>query len=123
MALLLLEVAAHPGQIAATMIGRCTRGQTFLLDFGRPLRTERWLGVWNTRVGYLLALHVPVVVEREVAGTRSVAVERGDPYFAELQRLWRVRCSAPRPPPSGDVDAAQVAADFSLHFPLSAPGP
>jgi hypothetical protein len=116
MPLLLLEVAAHPGEIAATQVGRCIRGQTFLLDFSRPLRAERWCGVWNKRFGYLMALHVPVVHEREAAGTRTITVDRGDPYFAELQRLWRERHPRHRPAPAGGIDAPDVAADFALHF-------
>lgn len=122
MALLLLEVSQHPGEIAATKVGACTKGRSFLLDFSRPLRTERWLGVWNFRVGYPVALHVPVVHEREAAGTRFIAIERGDAYFAELQRLWRSRYPKAERQPAEIAEAAVIARDFELHFPQEAAG-
>lgn len=115
--LTLLEVAAHPGDIAATKIGTCATGGVFLLDFSRPLVTERWFLVWNFRLGYPLALHVPVVHEGEAAGSRSVAVERTDPYFGELQRLWRSRHPKQKRLPTAPVEDSQVAKDFKLHFP------
>ena len=121
MALTLLEVAAYPGEIAATKIGTCNQGGVFLLDFSRPLATERWFMVWNFRFGYPLALHVPVVHESEAAGSRSIAVERTDPYFRELQRLWRSRHPGHRPHRTAHVEESRVAEDFELHFPMEEP--
>lgn len=120
MALTLLEVASHSGEIAATKIGTCSAGGVFLLDFSRPLKTERWCLVWNFRVGYAMALHVPVVHESEASGSRSIAVERADPYFAELKRLWHARHPRPRQSPVSRGDATKVAADFLHHFPRDA---
>ena len=120
MALLLLELDAHPGEIAATKIGTCVGGGTFFLDFSRPLAVERWLLVWNFRVGVPMALHVPVVHQGEVSGRLMVAVERGDPYFAELQRLWQTRHPAARPAPATPAAPAKVAQDFAHHFPADA---
>jgi hypothetical protein len=121
MKLTLLEVSAHPGQIAVTRIGTCSQGGVFFLDFSRPLRTERWFLVWNSHLGYPLALHVPVVHEGEVAGSRSIAVERSEPYFGELLRLWRSRHPTNRKPPTAHAEETQVADDFSLHFPMEGP--
>jgi hypothetical protein len=116
MSLLLLEVASHPGEIAATRRRQAGEGRTFLLDFSRPLRLERWLLVWNFRVGVPMALHVPVVHEGEPAGTRTISVERGDPYFGELQRLWRERFPRTRSAPAVPASASTVAHDFEFHF-------
>ena len=121
--LLLLEVADHPGEIAATKVGACSKGRTFLLDFSRPLKIERWFGVWNFRVGYPLALHVPVVHERESAGRRSVAIERGDPYFGELRRLWLSRYPKSRPAPLDIAAESILAEDFLHHFPAERSAP
>lgn len=120
MPLLLLELSAHPGEIAATKAGTCAGGGAFFLDFSRPLAVERWLGVWNFRVGVPLALHVPVVHEGERAGLRTVAVEKGDPYFAELQTLWRTRHPTARTAPATPAAPATVSQDFARHFPADA---
>lgn len=119
--LLLLEVGTHPGEIAATKMGSCLEGGTFFLDFSRPLVTERWFVVWNFRWGYPLALHVPVIHEGEHTGWRSIVVERLDPYFGELQRLWRSRYPRGRQPPVKSTEEAQVDQDFKLQFPTDGP--
>jgi len=49
-ALLLLELSAYPGFIAATKIGSCRDDGAFFLDFSRPLVVERWLGLLNLNV-------------------------------------------------------------------------
>lgn len=123
MPLLLLQLGAHPDEIAATKIGAYTEGGAFFLDFSRPLRRLRWLLVWNERVGYTMALCVPVVHEGQAASRLHVAVDRGDPYFAELQRLWAARHPAQRPPVPAPADAARVARDFAEQFPTDARTP
>lgn len=122
MPLLLLELARAPGRIAATTAGSSSVETAFYLDFSRPLRVERWLGVWNFRVGFAYALHVPVVHHSEAAALHTIAVERADPYFGELQRLWRSRFPAPNPAPGPERDPAKVAADFAHHFPSEPAG-
>jgi predicted proteasome-type protease len=84
------------------------------------LAVERWLLVWNFRVGVPMALHVPVVHQGEMSGLLQVAVEKGDPYFAELQRLWRTRHPTTRSAPATATAPAKVAQDFALHFPSDA---
>ena len=121
MALTLLEVAAHPGEIAATKIGTSSGGGMFLLDFSRPLRTERWCLVWNFRLGYPMAVHVPVIHESETSGRLTVAVERADPYFGELQRLWNARHPRRRQSQLSPAEPSKVAEDFRRHFPLEEP--
>ncbi len=128
MPLLLMKLGAHPEEIAATQRGECLEGGAFFLDFTRPLRRERWFLVWNGRIGPVLALHVPVIHQGEAVGRRSIAVERADPYFRELQRLWATRHPARRGMPAVTIDEAQMAADFAAQFPDDAarwagPGP
>lgn len=119
-ALLLLQLGAHPEEIAATRLETCLDGGAFFLDFSRPLGTLRWCGAWNRWLGLKMSLLVPVVHQGEHPGRRVIAVDRGDPYFAELQRLWKARHPAARPLPALPVDAARIDADFALQFPHDA---
>jgi hypothetical protein len=122
--LLLMELGAYPGRIAATKAGECPDERAFFLDFSRPLRLERWCGVWNFRIGLPWALHVPVIHHAQASAHHVVVVERADPYFAELRRLWAARYPSPVPPPAlppGDADVqARAEADFAWHFPRDA---
>ncbi|TXC62073.1 hypothetical protein FSC37_23135 [Piscinibacter aquaticus] len=120
MALLLLQLGAHPDEIAATQRGDCIDGGAFFLDFSRPLEKLRWFGAWNRRLGFTMSLIVPVIHQAESAGLRTIAVDRGDSYFAELQRLWRQRFPVARPAPVSQASGAQIAADFAAQFPHDA---
>ncbi len=122
MPLLLIQLGAHPQEIAATKRADCLEGGAFFLDFTRPLRRERWCLAWNERIGPVWALHVPVIHEGEALGRRSIAVERADPYFRELQRLWATRHPARRTVPATLADAARIEADFAAQFPDDSAG-
>lgn len=121
MPLLLLQLGAHPDEIAATQREDCLDGGAFFLDFSRPLGRLRWCGAWNRWLGLTMSLLVPVVHQGEHPGRRVIAVDRGDPYFAELQRLWKARHPAARPEPAVRVDAARIDADFAAQFPHDSP--
>lgn len=123
MPLLLMQLGAHPHEIAATQLEACLDGGAFFLDFSRPLGRLRWCGVWNRWLGLTMSLRVPVIHEGEPTGRRMITIDRGDPYFAELQRLWKARHPAVRPPPSRLVDAARIDADFATQFPHDTPTP
>ena len=116
MPLLLLQLAAHPEEIAATKLDHCLPGGAFFLDFSRPLGRQRFCGVWNRWVGTTMALLVPVIHEGEAAGRHVIAVDRVDPYFKELQRLWQQRHPSARPAPRRLVVSLRVDADFAAQF-------
>ena len=120
MALLLMQLGAHPTEIAATMLQSCVDNGAFFLDFSRPLGKLRWCGAWNHTLGFTVSLIVPVVHQAERAGRRSVMVDRGDPYFKEVQRLWKERFPTARPGPCSAASDAQIAADFATQFPRDA---
>jgi hypothetical protein len=120
MALLLLQLGAHPNEIAATKIDSCIADGAFFLDFSRPLGKQCWCGVWNRWLGLKMALMVPVVHQGEQHGNHVIAVDRGDPYFRELQALWKARYPSTRTPPSAVADGPQVIADFAAQFPADA---
>ncbi len=117
MPLLLLQLGAHPTEIAATKLESCIEDGAFFLDFSRPLGRLRWLGAWNTRVGFTMSLMVPVIHQAESTGRRSIAVDRGDPYFGELQRLWKERFPATRPPAVSAASELEIASNFLTQFP------
>ena len=117
MPLLLLQLAAHPEEIAATKLDHCLPDGAFFLDFSRPLGRQRYCGVWNRWIGTTLALLVPVIHQGEASGRHQIAVERADPYFRELQRLWQERHPRTRPAPRRSVDRARIEADFAQQFP------
>ena len=117
MALLLLQLGAHPNEIAATRQAACVEEGAFFLDFSRPLGRLRWLGGWNRWLGLTMSLVVPVVHEREAGGWRTIAVDRWDPYFAELQRLWKERYPLARPTPTSLAPATRIAEDYARQFP------
>jgi len=117
MPLLLLQLGAHPAEIAATKLTTCVEGGAYFLDFSRPLGRLRWFGTWNQRLGFTLSLLVPVVHQAESTGRRVIAVDRGDPYFKELQRLWNERFPVTRPAPCSAAPEEQIAADFAIQFP------
>lgn len=124
MPLLLMQLGAHPQEIAATQLEACHDGGAFFLDFSRPLGRLRWCGVWNRWLGLTMSLRVPVIHEGEPTGRRMITIDRGDPYFAELQRLWKARHPMARPLPALPVDAARIDADFAAQFPHdTAPSP
>lgn len=120
MALLLLQLGAHPTRIAATRQESCVEDGAFFLDFSRPLGRLRWLGVWNRTLGFTMSLVVPVIHQAEAKGLRTIAVDRGDPYFRELQRLWKERFPSPAPTPVSDASSVRIAADFASQFPQDA---
>jgi hypothetical protein len=116
MALLLLQLAAHPEEIAATKLDHCLPDGAFFLDFGRPLRRQRYCGVWNRWVGTTMALRVPVVHQGEAQGRHVIAVDRIDPYFRELQRLWLQRHPRRRSAPERLAERQRIEADFAAQF-------
>lgn len=120
-ALLLMQLGAHPTEIAATKVEACRDDGAFFLDFSRPLGRLRWCGAWNRWLGLTMSLIVPVVHQGEQHGRRTIAVDRGDPYFAELQRLWKTRHPSARPVPPALAEAARIEADFAAQFPHDSP--
>ena len=63
-----------------------------------------------------------MIHEGEAGGWRVIAVDRVDPYFKELQRLWLERHPLTRPAPKRMVDKLRIEADFVAQFPDDARG-
>ena len=112
-----IKLHPFPNQIAVTKVGAVVTGGAFFLDFSRPLRHVRWLGVVNRWLGFTIGVFVPVVHEGEQVGRFVIGVERSDPQFADLGALWRLHYPSKRSPPTKVVDGLKVIADFHEQFP------
>jgi hypothetical protein len=117
MALRILRLDAFPNRIAATKVDGVVPGGAFFLDFSRPLKRLRWLGVQNFLVGPTVGLLVPVVHEGERAGDYIISVQRGQPYFDDLQALWSARYPEPHQPPPSEADSLEIVSHFAAQFP------
>lgn len=89
----------------------------FLLDFSRPLERLRWFGAYNKWVGITIGLSVPVVHLAQQSGGYVISVSRGEPYFIDIQKLWKKHYGSKRTLVATPIDALSVAVDFINHFP------
>ena len=94
MALRLFKTEKHPTRIAINDVDTFVIGGTFFLDFSRPLELRRWLGV-----GPATGAFVPVIHERERTGGYVVGIERDNPYFSDIRKLWKQRYPSDPPAP------------------------
>jgi hypothetical protein len=117
MALTLFGFHDRPHDFAATKAGASLEDCAFLLDFARPLERIRWLGVNNRWLGITVGLLVPVVHQGQDKGEFVIGVHRGQPYFADIPKLWREHYGAARALRSEPVDGLEIVADFGRHFP------
>lgn len=117
MALHLFASPEHPHGIAVTKAGLPMEECVFLLDFSRPLQKLRWFGAVNEWLGFTVDLSVPVVHQSEMSGGFVIGVRRGEPYFSEIQDLWKNHYGSARMLVESHSDAIRVVADFGTHFP------
>lgn len=89
----------------------------FLLDFSRPLKKLRWFGVVNQWLGITIGLLIPVVHQSEQSGGYVISVRRGEPYFSDIQELWRKHYGSTRTLTASPIDGLELIADFGKHFP------
>ena len=106
----------HPSAFAVTKADATLERCVFLLDFSRPLERRRWLGVYNKWAGLTVALLVPVVHQGEQTGGYKFGVRRGQPYFDDIQDLWRKHRRSERTMMARPVEPSQIIADFANHF-------
>src|SRR4051812_8261571 len=89
MALTIFGFRDRPHDFAVTKAGAELGDCAFVLDFSRPLKRIRWLGVTNRWVGITVSLSVPVIHQGEDRGGYVVSLHRSEPYFADIPKLWR----------------------------------
>jgi hypothetical protein len=116
-ALTLYGFPNHPQSFAVTKTNAPLDQCVFFLDFSRPLKRIRWLLGINKWVGVTVGLMVPIVHLGEEEGGYVFGVNRGEPYFADLLKLWKENYRVRRSFPVAPVDGLRVIADFATHFP------
>lgn len=84
--------------------------RVFLLDFSRPLRKRR-------RLGFVVALFVPVIHQTEEAGGFAIGCHTHDPDFKDVQTLWKKFYPSTKSHRLAEVGDLQIIADFATHFP------
>jgi len=112
-----IKIHPFPNEIAVTKVGAVVKDGAFFLDFSRPLKYVRWLGIPNRWLGFTIGVFVPVIHQSEEVGRFMVSVERSDPHFADLGALWRLHYPSKRSPPANVADGLKVVADFHQQFP------
>lgn len=120
MALQLFGFHGHPHNFAVTKADLPLEDCVFFLDFSRPLEKVRWFGVVNKWLGITIGLLVPVVYQSEQSGGFVIGVNRGEPYFSDIQKLWRKHYRSTRTLVAssfGELGELEVIAQFGKHFP------
>ena len=111
MTLTLYSLPAHPGRYAVSKVPVFARHGAFFLDFCRPLETVKHYGVVT------VGLFVPVIHESQLAGEYVVGVDRCEPYFADIPKLWKQLHPYTPVQPKCAYDNLQVVAHFGYQFP------
>lgn len=117
MALTIYAFHNHPTAFAVTKVDAPIEECPFFLDFTKPLKKYRWLGVHNSWVGFVVALGVPIFHIGHDGGGYQIGVHRGDSYFKDIISLWKKNYPISRSPLSQEADGIDVIADFGRHFP------
>ena len=116
MSLTIYSFHDHPHEFAVTKINAPLEQCVFLLDFTRPLKKWRQLFGRKTRIGITVALIVPIIHQGEKEGGFLIGVDKSDPYFADLLKLWNKHYGTKRSLASS-VEPLEIIADFAIHFP------
>jgi hypothetical protein len=117
MALTIYGFHDYPHDFAVTKVGAPLEECTFLLDFRRPLERLRWFGFRNSWIGPTVGLFVPIIHRSERTGEFVVGVNRGEPYFVDLPRMWKEHAGQIRSVIDPPIEGLELVADFGRHFP------
>jgi hypothetical protein len=117
MALQIFGFRDRPHDFATTKADVPLTESVFLLDFSRPLERIRWLGGVNKWVGITVGLVVPVVHQSERSGGYVISVNRSEPYFVDIPKLWKHHGGSQRTLVAPPIGGMEIVADFAKHFP------
>lgn len=112
MALTLYGLHGRPHDFVATKAGLPLEQCVFFLDFSRRLEKIR-----RFAIGPAVGLLVPVVHEGEQTGGYVISVRHDEPYFRDLQTLWKQHYREQRTRMAPPVEGLRLIADFGTHFP------
>ncbi len=117
MSITIYGIHNYPHDFLVTEINAPLEQCAFLLDFGRKLERVRWLFGRNKWVGFTVGLIVPIVHLSESKGGYAIGVNLGEPYFADIQNLWKQHSGAISSRTITKIDGLEVITDFAKHFP------
>ena len=118
-----ITLSSRSSRFAVTKVGRIVSDGGFFLDFTRKLDVIRWFGTRNRYVGPAVGLLVPVIHEAENSGGFIIGVSVGDPYFRNIQKLWKAHYpSCPVVAPE-EANGLKIIADFATQFPIDSQPP
>ena len=64
-----------------------------------------------------MARNVPVAHQSEESGGYMISVNRGEPYFTDIIKLWKVHQGAKHTLAAPATSGLDIVADFARHFP------
>ena len=117
MPLTIYGIHDYPRDFLVTKVGAPLEQCAFLLDFRRGIERVRWLFVRNSWIGFTVGLIVPVVHLSENKGEFVIGLKRGEPYFADIPRLWIQHAGASSSRTVTEAGGLELVADFGRHFP------
>lgn len=117
MALSLYGYPNFPHDFGVTRIDASASECPFSLDFSRSLGKIRWFGINNKWIGPTVALEVPIIHQGEQEGGYKFLLFASEPYFKDIQKLWKDHRGSCRLLATQSDDALQIVADFGKHFP------
>lgn len=123
MALQLFGLREHPNDFPVSKTMDRWEDCSFLLDFSRPLTKYRYLFSKRIWFGITASIGVPVVHVGEEKGGFIVSVGMGEPYFKDLQKMWKKYRGSPRTIRVEKADGLRIIADFANNFPEDAKTP
>ncbi len=89
----------------------------FLLDFTRPLQKQRQLFGKVLPFGIPALLFVPIVYGGEDKGGFVFGVNRGQPYFIDIMKLWKKHRGQARTLKTEPQGGFNILAAMATHFP------
>ena len=117
MALQLFGLRDHPDAFPVSKTMDKWEDCSFILDFSRPIQKVRQLFRKKVWFGITAGILVPVVHVGEDKGGFIIGVNMGDPYFKDLQKLWKKHQDKQRTVRTEKVSGLQLVADFAKNFP------
>ena len=117
MSLTIYRINNYPHDFPVTKVDAPLEQCAFLLDFDRKLGRVRWLFGRNKWIGFTVGLLVPVVHLSERNGGYVFGVNIGEPYFSDIQKLWKQHSGISSSRTIIQGDGLNIIADLAKHFP------
>jgi hypothetical protein len=118
---LLYRVPAFPQRVAVSKVEPPVEAGAFFFDCNRPLQvTKSFFGKRNTQLGTAIELRAPVIHQGQSASDADrfiITVDRRDPQFSQIIRLWKDSPATVATSTSTAVSGLKLLVDFYTQFP------